>query len=100
MVKKFYSNLVFDNDKLRAMTMIQGQKIELAMDFPVEVIGCHNEWVERYYNHSEVPFEGYSREKAMRELMIGLGLEELDLQNIGFKLSSKGWIRVEEPDFD
>lgn len=70
-VKEFYSNLIFDDGEFWASSMIKGQKIELTLDFIANVIGFPNKGVEHYYSHREVPYEGYSREKAIRELMEG-----------------------------
>lgn len=71
MIKEFYSNLVFNADSLRTTSLIKGRKIELSQEFMADVLGCPNEGIERYYSHKEVPNEGYSCDRAIRELMEG-----------------------------
>lgn len=60
MIKEFYSNLVFDDNELRATSLIKGRKIKLSQEFLADVLGCPNEGIERYYSHREVPYEDYS----------------------------------------
>lgn len=85
LIKEFYSNLVFDSSELRATSLMKGRKIELSQEFLADVIACPNEGIEHYFSHKEIPYEGYSREKAIRELMNGksdvLDVARLDVSN-------------------
>lgn len=69
MIKEFYSNLVFNDNVLHASSLLKGRKIELTQEFLGDVLGYPNEGIERYYNHKEVPYEGYSCDCIVKELM-------------------------------
>lgn len=66
LIKEFCANLAFDSTKLRATSMMKRWQIELNQEFFADVIGCLNEGIERYFSHEEVPYKGYSREKAIK----------------------------------
>lgn len=71
MLKEFYDNLEFDETEPIASLMVKGRKIALIPDFVADIIGCQYEGVERYFSHKETPYEGYIRDRAIRELMEG-----------------------------
>lgn len=39
MIKEFYSNLIFNADELKAISLMKGRKVELSQQFLVDVIG-------------------------------------------------------------
>lgn len=59
--------------------------MESSLQSVVETISCPNEGVERYFSHKKVPYERYSREWAIKELMGGrtdvLDIAKMEVSN-------------------
>lgn len=85
MVKEFYSNLAFDNKELLAISLLKGRKIKFTQELLDHVLGFPNEGIEQYYSHREVPYEGYSRERAVCNLVEGksdtMGVSNMNVSN-------------------
>lgn len=89
MVKEFYANLSFE-DELQGVSMIKGRKVVLTPEYLTEVIGCPNKGVQRYFSHKEVPFEGYIRDRAVKELMGGkAGLIDVSKMDVSIRVPSQ-----------
>lgn len=66
LIKEFYTNLVFDPTDLKATSLMKGRRVKLSQQYLAKIIGCPNEDIERNFSYKEVPYEGYSREKAIQ----------------------------------
>lgn len=61
--------MVFDSKRLRATSTMKGRRINITQQSLTGIIGCPNEGIECYFSHKEIAYEGYYRERAIRELM-------------------------------
>lgn len=85
----------FDETELLTTLMIKDRKIYLSPEFLAYVINCPNEGVEHYFSHKEVPYEGYIRDRAIKELMGGkfggMDVSKMDVVNRVLLLPSTRW---------